>query len=83
MNTSNCVVYDEPIEVNSAKWAFEHPNCDALILKKRNKPNYIIIKAYALNDIGNKELLEMCDDIKYGIFGGIDRSMLNFIGGII
>ena len=79
----NCVILEEPLEVNSIEWAFEHPNCDALIIKNRKKSKYMTIKAYALNKDGNKELLSMCNDGKYGIFGGLDSSMLSFSGVVL
>ena len=80
--SENYVVYDKPEKVEMAEWAFGHPNCDALIVDDDKAENgYMFIKAYALNEKGNDELRDLSNqDSNYGIFVGIDESMLSFIG---
>lgn len=79
---SNCVVLNKPQKVNIIDWSFQHPNCDALILRDEGDNTEMYIIAYSLNESGNAELQSMSDSNEYAVFGGIDSSMLSYAGGI-
>ena len=80
----NIVVLDDPIEVDIIEWAFQHPNCSALIIKENKAIHKMKIKAYALNEQGNRELdnepYAFDDNIEY--FGGVDERVLNLLGNM-
>ena len=83
MNTENTIWLNEPQEVNTMEWALKHVNCDALILRNKGDKDTMFVVAYALNNNGNRELKDCSlDNIEYGIFGGLDESMLSYIGGL-
>ena len=80
----NIKILDSPEEVDMIEWAFSHPNCNALIVKEVDDSETMKIIAYAINEQGNKEISVMRHkDDNTEIFCGIDKSMINSLGGII
>ena len=81
----NVKIFEVPEEVNIIDWSIEHVGCDALIVKDDINKDTMNIKAYALNEQGNKELDKLPfaynDDIGY--FRGLDKSMINHLDCII
>ena len=78
----NVIKLDNPQKVNVIEWGFKHPNCDALILRNNDDYKVMYIVAYSVNNDGNLEIHKMAEDCEeYGVFAGIDKSMLRFIGG--
>ena len=80
---ANIVKLDSPQKVNIMEWAVNHLNCDALIESGKGDVDNMYVVAYSLNAEGNQELkTESLKNSQYGIFGGLDSSMLNYIGGL-
>ena len=81
--SENIVVYDTPVEVDCINWGYSHPNCDALFIDGEDISKMKIV-GYGLNESGNKELRGIIDKIpKLQLFVGVDKSMLNFSGGLL
>lgn len=81
--SDNICILEQPISVNILEWAYAHPNCDALVMKKVKKIPNMTILAYGLNTDGNMELCSIVKENKdFGIFSGMDESLLNFSGGV-
>ena len=80
-NTENIIWLNHPQEVNVMEWALSHINCDSLILSNRGNKSTMFVVAYSLNREGNIELKRYSlQNDQYGIFGGLDESMLNYLG---
>lgn len=77
------VMLQQPEKVNIIEWSLQHPNCDALIKSNKGAADIVYIVAYATDRAGNQRLKQMStEDKTYGLFTGIDASMLNYMGGI-
>ena len=77
----NIVKLDKPLEVDVIEWAYDHPNCDALVIRKTDyKSQKMQVVMYALNEAGNGELHEILKSTNnFDLFRGIDASMIDRI----
>lgn len=52
---SNITVLEKPIEVDTGKWAVEHPDCDT-IFENVDQGQHMRVFAYSKGENGNKDL---------------------------